>query len=229
MKIVFEGHACFRLLSGSTEIVIDPFISNNPQCTKSVDQFEPDLILVTHGHSDHLGDALTVAKKSQATLAAQADLLRALDCHGLNTVSFNLGGTFRFNNIDVTMVPAWHGNTVATAEGDKYAGLACGYIIDDGQYKVYHAGDTCLFGDMATVISRYELDCAMLPVGDYYTMGPIDAVTAAHWLKAPLIIPMHYNTFPVITQDIEEFKKDLENKTESKGIILAPGEHYQLG
>src|SRR5690606_28199671 len=124
-------------------------ISDNPQCGKALSSFHPDLILPTHGHGDHLGDALELARASGATLAAQVDLLRALDCRDLTTIGFHLGGTIRFREFGVTMVPAWHGSTVNTPDGPKYGGLACGYVITDDRHTVYHAGDTALFGDMA--------------------------------------------------------------------------------
>lgn len=228
MKLVFEGHACFRLLSGDVEILVDPFISGNPQCGKSLGEFRPQLILVTHGHNDHLGDALPIARAAHATLAAQVDLLNAIPHKGIDTISFNMGGTFRYQHISVTMVPAWHGNCINTEAGYVNAGLAAGYIIDDGKFRVYHAGDTCLFGDMATVISRYDLDCALLPIGDFYTMGVKDAVTAASWLRARTVIPMHYDTFPVISQDAEAFRQQVEDRTECRCVGLQPGESLEL-
>lgn len=222
MQLIFEGHACFRLISGKTEIIVDPYITDNPQCGKPLAAFHPDLILPTHGHGDHLGDALELARASGATLAAQVDLLRALDCRKLTTIGFNLGGAIRFREFSVTMVQAWHGSTVTTPQGPKYGGVACGYIIADGKHTVYHAGDTALFGDMAAVISRYALTAALLPVGGYFTMGPDDAALAAEWLQAGIIIPMHYNTWPNIRQDLTAFQARIEAQGQ-RCLILAPG------
>jgi L-ascorbate metabolism protein UlaG (beta-lactamase superfamily) len=228
MLLTFEGHACFSLTANNVNIIIDPFITENPACKKSLTDFKPDLILITHGHNDHLGNALELARSCGATIAAQVDLLNALDTEGLDKMAFNLGGCADFNGVHLIMVPAWHGSSVKTKQGWAYGGVACGYIIEDKSGSVYHAGDTALFGDMGLVLARYNIDCALLPIGDFYTMGPKDAVTAAHWLKARTIIPMHYNTFPVIEQDAAAFKHDVEDRTESKCVILQPGESWEF-
>ncbi|MCL1816070.1 MAG: metal-dependent hydrolase [Clostridiales bacterium] len=226
MKIIYEGHSCFQILGNwGPRILLDPFISGNPFCEKSPQDFKPELILVSHGHSDHLGDALEIAKANGATLAASVDLLQVLDISGLKTIGFNMGGGFEFKEAKIHMMPASHGSNVNGA----YAGLACGYMIHLEDKNLYFAGDTAIFGDMEKVLSRYEIDCAMLPIGGFYTMGPKDAITAAKWLKAKTVIPMHYNTFPVIKQDVWEFKEELEEKTSSKCLVLGPGQDTELG
>ena len=227
MKITFEGHACFTIYDNDTTVMIDPFISGNPLVTKPLSDFHPDLILITHGHGDHLGDSLELARRNNATIAAQVDLLNVLDTEGISTIAFNMGGSCNFNGLHITMVPAWHGNSTATAAGSVNAGLACGYVITSGEGCIYHAGDTALFGDMEKILQDYRIDVAMLPIGDFYTMGPKDAVTAARWLKAKVVIPMHYNTFPVITQDVNAFLSELKMRTDSKGVVLAPGETFE--
>ena len=136
----------------------------------------------------------------------------------------SLGGSCNFNGLHITMVPAWHGNSVQTPHGVVNAGLACGYIFTSGEGCLYHAGDTALFGDMEKILQDYHIDVAMLPIGDFYTMGPKDAVTAARWLKARIVIPMHYNTFPIISQDVTAFLNELKMRTDSQGVGLAPGE-----
>ena len=225
MKIIYEGHACFQLLGNDgPAILLDPFISGNPACTKSPDAFNPDLILVSHGHGDHLGDALAIAGASGTTLAGPVELWRALDTEGLKTIGFNMGGSFEFKGARISMAPAWHGSDVKGA----YAGLACGYVIRMEGRAVYFAGDTALFGDMAAVLSRYDIDYALLPIGGFYTMGPQDAVTAAQWLGAKTVIPMHYDTFPVIKQDVQAFKKELEEQSGSRCLILAPGQEIEV-
>jgi len=228
MKLTYEGHSCFTVEAEGLNLLIDPFISGNPSCKKKPEDFHPDLVLVTHGHYDHLGDAVEIARRCGATLVAPVELIRALDPQGVDTLAFNLGGCASVGNVHLIMVPAWHGSDVVTPEGPRYAGVACGYVIRADGVSIYHAGDTALFGDMASVLSRYNIDCALLPIGDFYTMGPRDAVTAAHWLKVKKTIPMHYNTFPVIEQDAAAFAHDLEDRTESRCTILQPGESCQL-
>ncbi|MEG1660974.1 MAG: metal-dependent hydrolase, partial [Clostridiales bacterium] len=189
MQITYEGHSCFSLRNQEGNmILIDPFISENPLCAKAWQDFHPQLILVTHAHRDHLGDALAIARASQGVLAGQVDLLESLSLEGISSLAFNLGGTIRLLGFTITMTQAIHG--ARNADG-SYGGVAAGYIISDGKINLYHAGDTALFGDMQSVISRYQLDYALLPIGDFYTMGPTDAITAAHWLQAKTIIPMH--------------------------------------
>ncbi|MCL2496407.1 MAG: metal-dependent hydrolase [Clostridiales bacterium] len=221
MKITFEGHACFQLTSAAGfSILLDPFITGNAAAVKKAADFKPQLILVSHGHGDHLGDALAIAKASGATLAGSADIWQALPTGGLKTIGFNMGGGIDFGEAHIIMTAAWHGSNIDGA----YAGLACGYIIQMEGKTVYFAGDTALFGDMSTVLGRYDIDYALLPIGGYYTMGPDDAVTAAQWLRAKNVIPMHYNTFPVIKQDVWAFKTALEAKTACRCLVLSPGE-----
>ena len=227
MKITFEGHACFTICANDTTVMIDPFITGNPSCGKPLSDFHPDLILVTHGHGDHLGDALELARANDATIAAQVDLLAVLKTEDIKTIAFNMGGSCNFNGLHITMVPAWHGNSVQTENGVVGAGLACGFIITSGEGCLYHAGDTALFGDMDKILQDYHIDVAMLPIGDFYTMGPKDAVTAARWLKAKMVIPMHYNTFPVIAQNVDAFLAELRMRTDSQGVALKPGESME--
>ncbi len=222
MLLTYEGHACFSITGcRGTVLVIDPFLSGNPLCHKSWQELSPQLILLTHGHSDHIGDALDIAKLRDCPIAGQIDLLDNLALGKLASIGFNTGGAIHFGEFTITMTQAVHGSR--NADG-SYGGLACGYILDDGKTRLYHAGDTALFGDMQSVLSRYRLDYALLPIGGYYTMGPEDAVTAAHWLQAKTIIPMHYNTFPAISQDPLLFQQAIEDKTEAHCAVLAPGE-----
>jgi L-ascorbate metabolism protein UlaG (beta-lactamase superfamily) len=227
MKIVYEGHACFSLI-GSKNILIDPFISDNPAAVKNWQDFDPDYILITHGHFDHVGDAVQIARKSSATILAIADLTQHLPDDDLDIIGFNIGGTVDLAGVKVKMMPAWHGAVIHGADYPLYGGVACGYLIFMDDFCVYHAGDTALFGDMEKVIAPHKLDLALLPIGDFYTMGPQDALIAADWLKAKTVIPMHYNTFPAICQDAALFKKLVETHSDSKCIVMKPGAEMKL-
>lgn len=226
MQLTFEGHACFSIQAGNVNILIDPFISGNPHCNKLLTDFTPDIILVTHGHNDHLGDALPLAKRLNIPLVAQFDLLQSLDTPGLDVIGMNTGGRITVKGLEIIMTAAVHGNSLCTEHGCLPAGTAAGFVIKSPAGNVYHAGDTALFGDMATVIARYNIHVALLPIGDLYTMGPKDAVMAAHWLKADYVVPMHYSTFPAIQQDAHNFAAMLESRTACKCIVLAPGQSW---
>ncbi|MGI6361379.1 MAG: metal-dependent hydrolase [Bacillota bacterium] len=223
MKIVYEGHACFSLI-GSKNVLIDPFIEGNPLVTKTWQDFSPDYILLTHGHGDHLGNALEIADKSGSVVVAQVDLINQLPLQGIETVAFNLGGLVDLGDLKIKMMPAWHGSTYVDNKGCHYGGIACGYLVLMDDLCIYHAGDTGLFGDMKAIIAPHNLDVALLPIGDFYTMGPDDAKVAAAWLGAKTVIPMHYDTFPNIKQDPYKFKKLIETQTDSKCQVLKVGE-----
>ena len=225
MQLTFEGHACVQITGDNgLTILIDPFIEGNPLCKKPVADFKPDLVLVTHGHGDHVGNALEICRNSGATLAASYDLLLHLDTEGIESIGPSIGGCFNFREARIIMMPAVHGNSY----NGLNVGVSCSYLVELDGKTIFHAGDTALFGDMKDVIGRYKIDYAFLPIGDFYTMGPGDAVIAAHWLHANTVIPMHFNTFPVIEQDVQLFARNLEDKTESRCLILEPGQMQKV-
>ncbi len=227
MKIIYEGHSCFYL-KGSKKLIIDPFLTGNPLAQRKPEEINPDYILITHGHDDHVGDAVEISSRSGAPIIAPVELARYLAGPGVRTIGFNQGGLMEIDKIKIKMTPAFHSSSINTSEGNCYAGLAAGYIIQMDGLNLYHAGDTGLFGDMEKVIARQILDIAFLPIGDYFTMGPADALTATHWLKAKTVIPMHYNTFPVIKQDVEAFALSVNSRTESRCKIFKPGESWAV-
>jgi len=230
MELRWFGHSAFEIISEEeTRILIDPFISNNPTCNIPVEELKADLIFVTHGHADHLGDAMEIADRNKALLVGTHELSVFFSKQGLESEGMNIGGSLRFDDIKVTMVDAKHSPDIDFTEEIIPGGSACGFIfqLEDGR-RIYHAGDTGLFTDMKTVIGEiYKPNIALLPIGDRYTMGPEDAIIAAKWISPQKVIPMHYNTFPVIEQDPTIFKETLEKETSIEVIILGPGETYK--
>ena len=229
MKIKFHGHACFELASGNTTILTDPYISGNPLCQVKAEDLHPDTVLVSHGHGDHLGDALSICKANNASFVAIVDMVGQLGdaglLEGISAVGFSLGGTVAVGDFKIRMVPAWHGTRINCING--YA-LPVGYVISDKDTTVYFAGDTALFGDMEKVIARYGIDVALLPVGGYYTMDIEDAAVATAWLKTKTVIPMHYDTFPQIRTDLDKFKELVAKECGAKVLVLDPEEEREF-
>lgn len=221
MKIEFIGHSCFILEDAGARIMIDPFITGNPLASNTVEEIKTDYIFVTHGHDDHIGDTVNIAKRTGATVYAVVEVAGGpLSDKGIKTAVGNIGGKQKTPFGSIKFVPASHGSGVA-------GGLACGFIFEMGGKKIYHAGDTALIADMQ-LLAEENIDVALLPIGDFYTMGPEDAVRAAMFIAPKTVIPMHYNTFPVIEQNPEDFKKAVEEKGICKVQILNPGEIFEL-
>lgn len=233
MDIRFHGHSCFEIQGAEGRILIDPFLSENPTADIQPENFKSlDGILVSHGHSDHLGDAIEISKRTGAPIIAVYELARLCEKTGCKTHAMHIGGKHRFDFGMVRLTQALHGSVFepkGAAEGFEYAGPACGFLIQMEGKWLYHSGDTGLFGDMELIGRRHPLEVAMLPIGDNYVMGPEEAAYAATLLRAKRVIPMHYNTFPLIEQDAGEFIDLLKRKfPESQGIILKPGESLMI-
>ena len=227
MKITFHGHACFELADDSARVLVDPFLKpNNPAAVHTADEVDATHVLQTHGHADHIADAVAVCKRTGAPAVAHVELAGWLGEQGVEeTFDPNLGGTVEFDWGSVKLVQAFHSNT--TPDGTSI-GQAAGLIITIGGKTIYHAGDTCLFGDMKLIGDRHPLDVAILPIGGHYTMDREDAAYAAGLIGAPTVIPCHYNTFPPIETDAEAFKADVEGATSSRVVILEPGDTHEL-
>lgn len=230
MKLRWLGHSAFELISEENlKILIDPFISNNPSCHIPVEELDADLICITHGHADHFGDALELANRTGALVIANHEISVFFSRQGFETQGMNIGGSSKFHNVKITMVDAIHSSDIDFMEEVTPGGKACGFIFElENGTKVYHAGDTSLFGDLKTIIGEiYKPDIALIPIGDRYTMGLQDASTAVQWISPKKVIPMHYNTFPVIEQNPEDFMDLVGNKIpESEVIVLNPGETF---
>jgi L-ascorbate metabolism protein UlaG (beta-lactamase superfamily) len=186
------------------------------------------MILVTHGHDDHLGDAIEIAKRSGATIVSVFELASYCSRQGAKVHGMHIGGSHQFGPVKVKLTPAWHGSGLVKNETTEYLGTPCGFVFTLDGKTIYHAGDTGLFGDMAMVGRLHPIDLALLPIGDNFTMGPEDALEAVRLIKPNLVIPMHYNTWPLVEQDPQEFKRAVEAQTPAQVIILAPGETYEF-
>ncbi len=235
MEIKFHGHACFELSEGNTVLLVDPFLKpNNPAAVATAEEVEPTHIALTHGHADHMADAVAVATRTGAHCVAIVELANWLDSQGADAVSDpNLGGTVEFDWGWIKLVPAWHTNTIPGSEEAPFSaehgisiGVPSGLLINIGGATVYHSGDTCLFGDMKLIAERNPVDVALLPIGGHYTMDRHDAAYAAGLIGAATTIPMHYDTFPPIATDAEAFKAEVESSTSSNVVLLKPGETY---
>jgi len=202
IKLTWLGHATFRMETpGGKTILVDPWVMGNPMCPQAEkDVKKVDVMLCTHGHGDHIGDAVEIAKKHNPTVVGIPELCNWLGRKSVKQLAeMNKGGTQTVGDIKVTMVHADHSCGILDGGQFIYGGEACGYVIEFSTgLKIYHAGDTNVFGDMRIIHELYAPDIAMLPIGDHYTMGPREAAYACNLLQAKTVIPMHFGTFPVL-------------------------------
>lgn len=228
VKAFWLGHSAFKLESPSGKIIyIDPFLSQNsatPDAEKEPEK--ADYILLTHGHEDHVGDTLDIAKRTGCTVVAQVELSHLLKKHGLDedqSIEFNKGGTVSFDDFSVTLVTANHSSSF----GGEYAGEAGGLVISfKDDITFYHLGDTNIFGDLELYEDLYEPDVLAVPMGDHYTMGPKEAAYAVDMMSAEIAVPIHYGTFPVLTGKPEDFKSLTEEISDTRVLIPEAGEQF---
>lgn len=222
MEITWLGHAAF-LIKGLNTIVVDPFLNDNPSAEMTPDRIECDIVCVTHGHYDHVGDAVSISKRNKAPILSIVELSEFFDKASCQTVGFNIGGSVKIKDTTISMVTAVH-SSGADADGlEGASGAAVGYIIESGK-TVYHAGDTALFGDMALIGELYKIDVALLPIGGFFTMDVHHAARAVELLKPKIAIPMHYNTWGPIQTDPNVFKNEVEKRCSTQVRILDPGQ-----
>src|SRR3954466_12206806 len=221
VDIRWLGQSCFELKAGGTTVLTDPFLTGNPKAAASADEVEADVILLTHGHADHLGDTVDIAKRTGATVVAIVELANEIAGAGVEDVrNPNLGGTVTFDWGWVKLVPAWH--TAVSPSGTPH--MPAGLLIGLGGQTIYHLGDTALFSDLKLVAHRGNaIDVAIVPIGGHYTMDRLDAVEAVKFVEPKVVIPCHYDTFPPIETDAQAFKSEVESETSAKVEILEPG------
>jgi L-ascorbate metabolism protein UlaG (beta-lactamase superfamily) len=225
MEIRFLGHACFELIDGDTRVLVDPFLTGNPKAAVEAGDVDPTHIFLTHGHQDHWGDIVDIAKRTGAQCVAIVELAGELTDSGVENVADpNIGGTVEFDGGWVRLTPAWHTSTTPGGTVNTPAGL----VISLGGQTVYHLGDTALFSDLELVKQRDQVDVALMCIGGHYTMDRHDAVRAAELVGARTVIPCHYNTFPPIETDDGAFKSEVEQATSSSVVILQPGETHSV-
>ena len=225
VKITWYSHACFLIESDQARLLIDPFISGNPLSTIKPDAIETDYILVSHGHGDHLGDTVEIAKRTGATVISNYEIQTWLANQGIeNTHPQHIGGGFDYPWGRVKLTIAQHGS--ALPDG-SYGGNPCGFLFYLEDKKIYHACDTGLFYDMK-LIGEEGIDLAILPIGDNFTMGPDDALRAVKLVEPNQVIPIHYDTFDVIKQDPHAWAERVQKETAAIVTVINPGESLNL-
>lgn len=223
-KLTWYGHAAMGLEAGGKRLLVDPFFSGNPAASISADKAQADFILISHGHGDHVGDAVAIAKRAGATVISVFEICNWFENQGVKVHAQHLGGGHQhpFGYLKLTL--ALHGSGLPDG---TYGGNPCGFLLTTAGKKVYLACDTGLFGDMK-LIGEEGLDLAVLPIGDNYTMGTDDALRAAKMLEAKHVIPVHYNTWDLIAADAAGWAKRVEAEAGSKVHVLKPGESFSL-
>ncbi|WP_110114106.1 metal-dependent hydrolase [Bacillus sp. CGMCC 1.16541] len=227
MRISYHGHSVVKIETDNKTILIDPFINGNALTDLSVSDLKADVILLTHGHNDHVGDTVEIAKNNDALVVAPFELATFLSWKGVNTHPMHIGGSHNFDFGTVKLTQAFHGSSYTDEETKQiiYTGMPAGLLVTINGKTIYHAGDTALYSDMKLLGQYHDIDVAFLPIGDNFTMGPDDALLAAEWIGTKMVVPIHYNTFPVIEQDPHAF---VEKLTKATGKVLQAGEYVEL-
>src|SRR3954471_21703719 len=220
------GHSAFHLSGAGADVLVDPFLTGNPKGVVAAEDVPADAILLTHGHGDHLGDTVDIAKRTGATVLAIVELAAEIEGAGVeNVVNPNIGGTVQFDWGWVKMTPAWH--TAVSPSGTPH--MPAGLLIHYGGHLIYHRGDTALSSDVQLVARRGDkVDLALVPIGGHFTMDRYDAVTAVEFINPQQVIPTHYGTFPPVETDAQAFKQDVQNAGFAEVLVLTPGDTHPL-
>jgi L-ascorbate metabolism protein UlaG (beta-lactamase superfamily) len=225
VKATWYSHACFLIQSPKARVLIDPFLSGNPLAPVKADQVAADYILVSHGHGDHVGDTVAIAKRTGATVISNYEIQNWMVAQGVaNVHPQHIGGGFDYPWGRVKLTQALHGS--ALPDG-SYGGNPCGFLLSLEGRRIYHACDTGLFGDMK-LIGEEGIDLAILPIGDNFTMGPDDALRAVKLIEPKQVVPIHYNTFDIIKQDPNAWAARVEKETRAKVVVLQPGQALEI-
>jgi len=224
-KLTWYGHGSVGLELGGLQVLVDPFLGGNPAASITPDKVPANFILISHGHGDHVGDAIAIAKRTKATIIANFEIANWCQAQGApSTHAQHLGGGFKHPFGYVKLTLALHGSGLPDG---SYGGNPCGFLITTPRHKIYLACDTGLFGDMQ-LIGDEVIDLATLPIGDNFTMGPADALRAVKLIRPTHVIPLHYSTWDLIKQDANAWAKDVEAQTKTKAHVLKPGEAFTL-
>ena len=227
LQITWLGHAAFRItMPGGETVIIDPWIMGNPACPEREKKVKrADILLCTHGHFDHIGDAVAIATEHNSQVVGIFELCNWMETKGVKkAAAMNKGGTQKLGKFDVTMVHADHSCGILDDGKIIYGGEACGYVLEfPSGLRLYHAGDTGLFGDMTLIRELYAPEIVMLPIGDHFTMGPREAAHACKLLQPKIVVPMHFGTFPVLTGTPDALRKLIAN-TSIEVLEMKPGE-----
>ena len=227
MKVSYHGHSVVKVEAKGKTILFDPFITGNGLTDLKADDVKVDVILLTHGHNDHVGDTVDLALKNDALVIAPFELAEYLGWQGVKVHEMHIGGAHEFDFGKVKLTQAFHGSSYTDYETKTivYTGMPSGILLTIDGKTIFHAGDTALFSDMKMIGELNDIDVAFLPIGDNFTMGPDDAILAAEWLDARTVVPIHFNTFPVIEQNPHDFVSKLP---EGVGKVLEVGEVVEL-
>ncbi len=227
-KITFLGHACFLIESDRHKVIIDPFLTDNPQAAMKADEVEVDAIILTHGHNDHIGDTLSIAKRANALIIANFEIASYFGDKGATAHPLHIGGSRKFDFGRVKLTPAFHGSSFTDENGQKhYMGMPAGVLLTMDDKIIYHLGDTGLFSDMKLIGDLNDIEVALIPIGGNFTMDVDDAVNAVEFIHPRSAVPMHFNTWEVINTDPQEFANKLKDSP-TNTVVLQPGEFFSV-